>query len=31
MALLTSDIVWLVERTVQLPDGRNQRVLVPQL
>ncbi|MBW8466752.1 MAG: filamentous hemagglutinin N-terminal domain-containing protein, partial [Thiobacillus sp.] len=31
MALLTSDIVWLVERTVQLPDGRSQRVLVPQL
>lgn len=31
MALLTSDIVWLVERTVQLPDGRTQRVLVPQL
>jgi hypothetical protein len=31
MAQLTSDIVWLVERTVQLPDGRSQRVLVPQL
>ncbi|PKO26355.1 MAG: hypothetical protein CVU36_24830, partial [Betaproteobacteria bacterium HGW-Betaproteobacteria-9] len=31
MAQLTSDIVWLVEREVQLPDGRVQRVLVPQL
>ncbi|WP_374414010.1 filamentous hemagglutinin N-terminal domain-containing protein, partial [Hydrogenophaga sp.] len=31
MALLTSDIVWLVERSVTLPDGRTQRVLVPQL
>lgn len=31
MALLTSDIVWLVERTVTLPNGRSQRVLVPQL
>ena len=31
MALLTSDIVWLVERTVTLPNGSTQRVLVPQL
>lgn len=31
MAQLTSDIVWLVEQEVQLPDGRVQRVLVPQL
>ncbi|RST52324.1 hemagglutinin repeat-containing protein, partial [Variovorax sp. MHTC-1] len=31
MAQLTSDIVWLVEQTVTLPDGSTQRVLVPQL
>jgi len=31
MAQLTSDIVWLVERTVTLPDGSTQRVLVPQV
>lgn len=31
MALLTSDMVWLVEETVQLPGGGSQRVLVPQL
>ena len=29
MAQLTSDIVWLVEQTVTLPDGSSQRVLVP--
>jgi filamentous hemagglutinin len=27
----TSDIVWLVEQTVTLPDGSKQNVLVPQL
>jgi filamentous hemagglutinin len=31
MAQLTSDIVWLVEQTVTLPDGTTTRVLVPQL
>jgi adhesin HecA-like repeat protein len=31
MAQLTSDIVWLVEQTVTLPDGSTQRVLVPQV
>ncbi|WP_295978316.1 hemagglutinin repeat-containing protein [uncultured Variovorax sp.] len=31
MAQLTSDIVWLVEKTVKLPDGGTQKVLAPQL
>ncbi|MGB9095789.1 hemagglutinin repeat-containing protein [Erwinia sp.] len=31
MALLTSDMVWLVEQRVTLPDGSMQTVLVPQL
>jgi filamentous hemagglutinin len=31
MAQLTSDIVWLVEQTLTLPDGTTQRVLVPQV
>lgn len=31
MALLTTDIVWMVERDVTLPDGSTQRVLVPQV
>jgi filamentous hemagglutinin len=31
IAQLTSDIVWLVERSVTLPDGSTQKVLVPQL
>lgn len=31
IAQLTSDIVWLVEQTVQLPDGSTQKALVPQL
>ncbi|SEL22520.1 filamentous hemagglutinin family N-terminal domain-containing protein [Roseateles sp. YR242] len=31
MALLTSDLVWLVEQTVTLADGSQQRVLVPQV
>lgn len=31
MAALTSDIVWLVEKNVTLPDGTQSRVLVPQL
>ena len=31
MAQLTSDIVWLVEQEVTLPDGSTQRVLVPQV
>jgi filamentous hemagglutinin len=31
LAQLTSDIVWLVEQTVTLPDGSSQKVLVPQL
>ncbi|WP_418162264.1 hemagglutinin repeat-containing protein [Pantoea vagans] len=31
MALLTSDIVWMVNQTVTLPDGTQQTVLVPQV
>jgi large exoprotein involved in heme utilization and adhesion len=31
MAQLTSDIVWLVEQTVTLPDGSTQQALVPQV
>ncbi len=31
MAQLTSDIVWLVEREVTLPDGRKTTALVPQV
>ena len=31
MAQLTSDIVWLVERTVTLPDGSTTTVLAPQV
>ncbi|EHN1697446.1 hemagglutinin repeat-containing protein [Salmonella enterica subsp. enterica serovar Newport] len=31
MALLTSDMVWLVNETVTLPDGAQQTVQVPQL
>ncbi|QQJ96021.1 hemagglutinin repeat-containing protein [Burkholderia ambifaria] len=31
MAALTSDIVWLVNQTVTLPDGSKQTVLVPQV
>ncbi len=31
VAQLTSDIVWLVEQTVSLPDGTSQKVLVPQV
>jgi filamentous hemagglutinin len=31
IAQLTSDIVWLVEQTVTLPDGSTQKALVPQL
>ncbi|CAG2149643.1 hemagglutinin repeat-containing protein [Cupriavidus numazuensis] len=31
MAQLTSDMVWLVEKTVTLPDGSTQQVLVPQV
>lgn len=31
MAALTSDMVWLVEKTVTLPDGSTQKVLVPQV
>ncbi|WP_236655080.1 hemagglutinin repeat-containing protein [Burkholderia pyrrocinia] len=31
MAVLTSDIVWLVNQTVTLPDGSQQTVLVPQV
>ena len=31
MAQLTSDIVWLVEKDVTLPNGEVTRVLVPQL
>ncbi|AHG65587.1 putative filamentous hemagglutinin / adhesin [Advenella mimigardefordensis DPN7] len=31
MAQLTSDIVWLVEQTVTLPDGTKQQVLAPQV
>ncbi|CAI2535920.1 p120 [Serratia liquefaciens] len=31
MALLTQDILWLVNTTVTLPDGSQQNVLVPQV
>lgn len=31
VAQLTSDIVWLVERSIRLPDGATERVLVPQV
>lgn len=31
MAALTTDMVWLVERDVTLPDGQTTRALVPQL
>ncbi|WP_312242163.1 filamentous hemagglutinin N-terminal domain-containing protein [Pantoea sp.] len=31
MALLTSDMVWLVRQSVTLPDGSTQQVVVPQL
>ncbi|AXA80554.1 filamentous hemagglutinin (plasmid) [Achromobacter xylosoxidans] len=31
MQRLTSDIVWLVEQTVTLPDGSRQKVLAPQV
>ena len=31
MAALTTDMVWLVERDVILPDGQTTRALVPQL
>lgn len=31
VARLTSDIVWLVEQTVSLPDGNSQKVWVPQV
>lgn len=31
VAQLTSDIVWLVQKEVQLPDGSTQTVLVPQV
>lgn len=31
MRHLTSDIVWLVEQTVTLPDGSQQTVLTPQV
>ena len=31
MAQLTTDMVWLVEKTVTLADGSTQKVLVPQL
>jgi filamentous hemagglutinin len=31
VAALTSDIIWLVEQTVTLPNGETARVLVPQL
>ncbi|MGE5493451.1 MAG: hemagglutinin repeat-containing protein, partial [Actinomycetota bacterium] len=31
MAQLTSDIVWLVEKDVVLPDGSHTRALVPQV
>lgn len=31
VAQLTSDIVWLVEQDVTLPDGRSTRALVPQV
>jgi filamentous hemagglutinin len=31
MALLTSDMVWLVEQSITLADGSKQTVLAPQL
>ncbi|WFO09068.1 S-layer family protein [Edwardsiella ictaluri] len=31
MALLTADMVWLVDQTVTLPDGSTQTVRVPQV
>ncbi|GHU07814.1 hypothetical protein FACS1894158_16540 [Betaproteobacteria bacterium] len=31
MAMLTTDIVWLVEQEVTLPDGSTQTALVPQV
>lgn len=31
MAALTTDIVWLVEQTIELPDGHSARALVPQI
>ncbi|WP_459616509.1 hemagglutinin repeat-containing protein [Bordetella sp. 2513F-2] len=31
MKHLTSDIVWMVEQTVTLPDGTQQKVLAPQV
>ncbi|WP_170948512.1 hemagglutinin repeat-containing protein [Bordetella genomosp. 5] len=31
MKHLTSDIVWMVEQTVTLPDGSRQKVLAPQV
>jgi filamentous hemagglutinin len=31
MALLTTDIVWLVAQDVRLPDGSTQKLLVPQV
>ncbi|MEA9390520.1 hemagglutinin repeat-containing protein, partial [Acerihabitans sp. TG2] len=31
MALLTTDMVWLVNQSLTLPDGRVQEVLVPQV
>jgi filamentous hemagglutinin len=31
MALLTGDIVWLVNTRVQMPDGSMQNVLIPQV
>jgi len=31
MAALTSDLVWLVEQEIALPDGSQTRALVPQL
>jgi filamentous hemagglutinin len=31
MSLLTTDMVWLVAQDVTLPDGKTERVLVPQV
>lgn len=31
MALLTGDMVWLIEKTVTLADGSTEKVLVPQV
>ncbi|MEW9302482.1 two-partner secretion domain-containing protein [Pectobacterium atrosepticum] len=31
MALLTTDMVWMVRKSVTLPDGSSQTVLVPQV